>query len=361
MSPRSTSALLLLLILPFAARRASATDDPSTHAPLRGVVHVAFAVTAGANVIDLAGPWEVFQDATVPEPGARMDEQSPFRLYTVSDKREPVAMTGGLRVMPDYTFDDAPIPDIVVIGAQRGSDAMLTWLRRVSEHATVMSVCTGAFKLAKAGLLDGKAATTHHDFYDSFASSFPRVRLERGRRWVEASPTVFTAGGLTSGIDLALHLVATLYGDAAAGRTAAYMEHGGNGWKDPAATTVAAVATGPDNASMIRADHYLPNLELGDDVQVRNLQSDGGVDHWKAEILITSSLATDQLFRRLGRQLEDGGRWKLETAISTVDRVTRGSWTFRDERGRLWRGEMRLEPSTATTDRKLVLEIRLAG
>ena len=162
---------------------------------------VAFAVSEGANVIDLAGAWEVFQDTTV------RDEPA-FELFAVSEKTAPLAMTGGLRLVPNYTFADAPHPDIVVVGAQTGSTALTEWLRaRAGDSRVVMSVCTGAFKLANAGLLDGKKATTHHDFWDSFAKQFPRVQLERGSRFVQGSDVIYTAGGLTSGIDLALHIV----------------------------------------------------------------------------------------------------------------------------------------------------------
>jgi transcriptional regulator GlxA family with amidase domain len=187
---------------------------------------VAFVVTPNANVIDFAGPWEVFQDAS-------------FRLYSVSDGIEPVEMTGGLRIIPAHTFAEAPPPDIVVVGAQSGSPAMLEWLKKVSEKATVMSVCTGAFKLGKAGLLDGRPATTHHDFFDAFEKQFPNVKLQRGLRWVQSSERVYTAGGLTSGIDLALHLVAKTLGQDAARQEAFYMEHSGDGWKNPSATPVA--------------------------------------------------------------------------------------------------------------------------
>jgi transcriptional regulator GlxA family with amidase domain len=224
---------LSLVFLAAAARSMSAGGPP---APRRGPVTVAFVVTSTANVMDFAGPWEVFQDVMLPELGGSMEEQMPFRLYTVSDSREPVEMTGGLRVVPEHTFADAPKPDIVVVGAQRGSDAMLAWLKKESGEATVMSVCTGAFKLAKAGLLDGLPATTHHDFFDRMTESYPKVKLQKGLRWVQASERLYTAGGLTSGIDLALHLVARLYGDSAAERTAFYMEHAGDGWKTPTET-----------------------------------------------------------------------------------------------------------------------------
>jgi transcriptional regulator GlxA family with amidase domain len=196
---------------------------PRFRPPANGPIPVAFVVTASANVIDFAGPWEVFQDAAVPGTDA-----SAFRLYTVGDSRRPVTLTGGLVLVPDYTFDDAPTPSVIVVGAQHGSPRMLQWLRQVGADPrtdALMSVCTGAFKLADAGLLDGKHATTHHDFFDEFARRFPNVQLDRGARYVESGPHLFTAGGLTSGFDLALHIVARYYGDDAARSTATYMEY----------------------------------------------------------------------------------------------------------------------------------------
>ena len=101
----------------------------------------------------------------------------------------------------------------------------MQWLRDAAQRADlVMSVCTGAYVLAEAGLLDGKSATTHHESWDDFAATFPRVRLVRGRRFVEHEH-VATAGGLTSGIDLALRVVERYLGRDAAVLTARYMEY----------------------------------------------------------------------------------------------------------------------------------------
>ena len=215
-----------------AASLADSKDTPAKPLP-KGPLNVAFVLTRGANVIDFAGPWEVFQDVMIPELGSSMDEQMPYHLFTVSDSKAPVEMTGGLRVAPAYTFTDAPTPDIVVVGAQAGSPQMLEWLKKASAQATIMSVCTGAFKLAKAGLLDGRKATTHHEFFDDLEKAFPNVKVQRGPRWVQSSERVYTAGGLTSGIDLALHLVAERYGEQAAERTASYMEHSSQEWRSP--------------------------------------------------------------------------------------------------------------------------------
>jgi transcriptional regulator GlxA family with amidase domain len=89
-----------------------------------------------------------------------------------------------------------------------------------------MSVCTGAFLLAKTGLLDGLEATTHHDFYDRFAQQFPKIKLVRGLRYVENDGgRLCTAGGISSGIELALRVVQRYFGQAPANQTAYYMEY----------------------------------------------------------------------------------------------------------------------------------------
>jgi transcriptional regulator GlxA family with amidase domain len=200
--------------------------------PAKGSIPVAFVITESATMIDFAGPWEVFQDVMVESRGSSVEEQMPFRLYTVSDSKSPLRITGGMQVVPDYTFDEAPQPRIVVVGAQRGkSPKMLDWIRKMTAQSdVVMSVCTGAYRLAQAGVLKGKKATTHHDFYDDFQKQFPEVSLQRGLRFVQSDPVVFTAGGLSSGIDLALHIVELYFGRAAAEKTAKYMEYEGKGW-----------------------------------------------------------------------------------------------------------------------------------
>jgi transcriptional regulator GlxA family with amidase domain len=201
--------------------------------PASEPILVAFVLTEGATMIDFAGPWEVFQDVYIESRGGSHAEHHPFKLYTVSDRTDPIRTSGGMKVVPDYTFATAPPPRIVVVGAQGGrSPAMMAWLRKVASRADVlMSVCTGAFKLGAAGLLDGKEATTHHDYYEEFATTYPRAKLVRSRRFVQSDAVVATAGGLTSGIDLALHVVERYFGRNVAQRTADYMEYEGTGWK----------------------------------------------------------------------------------------------------------------------------------
>ena len=201
-------------------------ETGSLKPPDKGQIPVAFLISDGAVVIDFCGPWEVFQDVMIPG-----REEMPFRLYTVAETKKPIRTSGGMQIVPDYTIEDAPPPKVIVIPAQSSrSPALLEWLKKSSETTDVtMSVCTGAFVLAKTGLLNGKSATTYHGAFERFATQFPDVQLKRGARFVE-NGNLATAGGLSSGIDLALRVVERYYGREVASKTAYDLEYQGEGW-----------------------------------------------------------------------------------------------------------------------------------
>jgi putative intracellular protease/amidase len=193
--------------------------------PSEGPITVAVLVSEGVNVIDFSGPWGVFESVMLPHA-----QQMPFRLIAVSEATELVTSPSGLKIKPDYTFANLPAPNVVVIPAQKGSDAMRDWLTKNWQTTDVtMSVCTGAFQLAKAGLLNGKPATTHHEFLDELAKRYPEIQVKRGVRFVE-NEKISTAGGLTSGTDLALRVVERYFGREIAQNTARYMEYRGTDW-----------------------------------------------------------------------------------------------------------------------------------
>ena len=224
-------------VAPAAPSGATQNRPAPLKAPAQGSIPVAILLSEGAQVIDFAGPWEVFQDTYVP---GRMDP--PFRLYTVAESTKPLHASDGLTIIPQYSLDNAPAPKVIVIPAQGGrSEAMLEWIRKSAKSADVtMSVCTGAFLLARTGLLAGKAATTHHSSYSSLAADFPDIQVRRGARYVEMG-NLATAGGLSSGIDLALRVVERYFGTQVAAETAYQMEYLGDGWKNPEANQVYAV------------------------------------------------------------------------------------------------------------------------
>jgi putative intracellular protease/amidase/YHS domain-containing protein len=215
-----------------------ATETTSLKPPDKGQIPVAFLISDGAVVIDFCGPWEVFQDVMIPG-----RPEMPFHLYTVAEAKKPIRTSGGMQIIPDYTIQNAPPPKVIVIPAQsEPSPAVLEWIRNSSKTTDVtMSVCTGAFVLAKTGLLNGKSATTYHGAFERFAMTFPAVHLKRGARFVE-NGNLATAGGLSSGIDLALRVVERYYGREVARKTAYNMEYQGQGWMNPDSNRVYATS-----------------------------------------------------------------------------------------------------------------------
>lgn len=230
----------LALLFPVAIFIAAAPVEKtgSLKPPDKDPIPVAFLISDGAVVIDFCGPWEVFQDAFVPS-----KQDAPFRLYTVAETKKPIRTSGGMQIIPDYAIGDAPAPKVIVIPAQsEPSPAVLDWIRKSSKTTDVtMSVCTGAFVLAKTGLLDGKSATTFHGAFGRFVMKFPNIDLKRGARFVE-NGNLATAGGLSSGIDLALRVVERYYGREVAQQAAYTMEYQGQGWMDPNSNNAYATA-----------------------------------------------------------------------------------------------------------------------
>jgi transcriptional regulator GlxA family with amidase domain len=204
--------------------------------PASGPIPVAVLLSEGAVLIDFAGPWEVFSQVSMPGPRPK-----PFELYTVAQTAASVHVGGAMTLVPSYTIDNAPLPKILVIPAQsEPSDAVISWIRKVTTTTDVtMSVCTGVFVLARTGLLSGKPATTYHGAYGELAMAFPDITVKRGARFVEAG-NLATSGGLSSGIDLALHVVERYFGRAVAQSTAYQLEYQGQGWMNPDSNSVYA-------------------------------------------------------------------------------------------------------------------------
>src|SRR5947209_835138 len=186
-------------------------------APQPKPTRVAVLLFDGAEIIDYAGPWEAFGGAG-------------FEVFSVAEKKGPIAATFGQKVMPDYTFADSPKADILLVpgGSVRNAaqnDALINWVKKNANSSThVMSVCTGAFILARAGLLDGLSATTVSHRLDQLAEVAPKTKVVHDQRFVDNGKVITTAG-LSSGIDGAFHLIAKIKGLGTAQITALGMEY----------------------------------------------------------------------------------------------------------------------------------------
>lgn len=179
------------------------------------------------DLTDVTGPYEVFHHAgyTLGDLkkilfGQDTPENHPFLIKTVSQTGAPINASNGLCLTPDFSLEQAPDFDIVVIpGANFDviaqiltQEEIIHWIARTSSQSRYMtSVCTGAFLLAQAGLLNGKRATTHWAALDLFEQQFPQVQVERTGKFVDEG-TILTSAAATSGFNMALHLVKRLLG-----------------------------------------------------------------------------------------------------------------------------------------------------
>lgn len=193
--------------------------------------NVGILVFDGVEVLDFAGPFEVFsRTRLVPGLDSRRSEESaPFRAYTVARTLETVRATGDLKIVPHHSFEDAPKIDLLVVPGGFGTRPLMNdedtiqWIRKVASGSRkVTSVCSGALLLAKAGLLEGKRATTHWGALD-LLESLGGVTVDRVARVVDDG--VITSAGVASGIDMSFYVVEQLHGRAVADETAHYMEY----------------------------------------------------------------------------------------------------------------------------------------
>jgi len=182
------------------------------------------------EVLDFCGPFEVFS-ATRMNEEKRREEPSPFEVLLIAENPSPITTTGGMKVLPHYTFDSCPRVDILVCPGGWGTrkelknPIMLEWLRaRATGVETLAAVCTGSMLLGFAGLLDGLHATTHWRSLDWMRESFPSVTVDYGKHFVQDG-RVFTSAGISAGIDMALKVVANCFGEEIARATARHMEY----------------------------------------------------------------------------------------------------------------------------------------
>ncbi len=186
------------------------------------------------EVLDFCGPYEVFSVARLNEE-RRREEPSPFEVRLIAESAGSVKASGGLRIIPDCTVAACPPLDILVVpggwGTRReiNNPPLIDWIaERGRQVETLTSVCTGAMLLGRAGLLDGRCATTHWRSLAWMRESFPTVRVEEKLHVVEDGH-VITSARISAGIDMALRVVARYHGEAVAQATARHMEYAYSG------------------------------------------------------------------------------------------------------------------------------------
>ncbi|KAB2459946.1 DJ-1/PfpI family protein [Bacillus sp. CH126_4D] len=177
------------------------------------------------EVLDFAGPFEVFSVTEA-------DEKKPFTVYTVSQNGEMITARNGLKVQPDYSIEDLPPVDILIIPGGKGvresevnNETIINWVRQQMKEVKLMtSVCTGALLLAKAGLLENLKATTHWASIQTFKKDFPNVEVMENVKFVDEGH-IITSAGISAGINMSFHIVKNLLGVEIAAETAKSMEY----------------------------------------------------------------------------------------------------------------------------------------
>lgn len=182
------------------------------------------------EVLDFAGPFEVFSTASRMLKRDKEDPARVFEVITISENADKVTARAGLMLNTSATIERHPTLDVLivpggVVTAQLEKTHVIDWITNVSLTTQVTaSICTGAFLLAKAGLLDGIPATTHWEDLDDLQRMFPKVKVQGQVRWVD-NGKIITAAGISAGIDMSLHLVSRLFDRDLAQRTARQMDY----------------------------------------------------------------------------------------------------------------------------------------
>ena len=284
-------------------------------------LQVGILIFDGVQIIDYTGPYEVFG-------------QGGYRVFTVAEEKRPLRTAMGMTVVPEYSFADAPKADILVVpggdvSRPTGSAATIAWVKDQSAASTqTLSVCNGAFILAKAGLLDGLSATTFAGLIDDLRAAAPKTKVVSDQRFVD-NGRIVTAAGLSSGIDGALHVIEKLKGLGTAQATATHMEYD---WRPDSGYARAALA-----------DRLLPDLELGDGSKVTLLRTRGDRNTWDIAAQVESPLAPQAILAKADEALTQA-HWSKGRTTATAH-GTASDWTRRGADIGSWTGRVTLEPS----------------
>jgi putative intracellular protease/amidase len=304
-----------------------ASSSAAAHDMMGGRKKVAILIFGGAEAIDYAGPYEVFNA-----------QSFAFDVYTVAATAAPVATGTGLQVTPNYTFATAPQADVVIIPGGmvenvEHDEATLNWIRTQTAHAQyTMSVCNGAFVLANTGLLDGLTATTTRTNIDRLRADHPAIKVVRDRRIVDNGKIV-TTGGVSAGIDGSLHVLGKMLGQGNEQADALYMEYDAQTESGYLPATFAVNAI-PDVGMAL--------FNLGDWTL---LATGGDARHWEFSAAVESKLAPAELKSKLDAIYSGAGKW---TASDSGDSQARdaqsSSWKFSAADGRHWTAMLKLQP-----------------
>ncbi|MDH3228144.1 MAG: DJ-1/PfpI family protein, partial [Thermoleophilia bacterium] len=319
--------ILLLLCVVAAPAGAQPSGDPP--------MSVGILLFDGVQIIDFTGPYEVFG-------------QAGMKVWTASADGEPITTHMDLRITPTHVLDEAPRADILVIPGGNvphmapAGDPRVSWIReRAAEAEAVLSVCNGVFFLTSAGLLDGQRATTYAPMLDHLEMAAPNVEVVADERVVDNGKVV-TAGGLSAGIDGALHLVSRLLGEPRARAVANNMEYD---WQPERAYNRASLA---DVHIQGVLDLSPPLTKRVDEVY------EGSESEWHLRWRIVWPRPVEELQRQFAR-LAAGAGWQPANVGDPID-WRDSKWVFKDRTGRMWGSRVEI---TAAPDGEILLAVEV--
>jgi putative intracellular protease/amidase len=350
---RKMQLIMVLLILPGIANlsqlascaQASKATQTAQSQQKSAPRNLAILIFDGVQIIDYTGPYETF--------GHVYSDSGPaFNVYTVSEKTDPITTAMGMSVNPKYSFANVPAPDVLVIpgGDVRGqldNPTVIKWVQDKAKNAQiVMSVCNGAFILAKAGLLDGLEATTTASLIPSFKEAAPKTKVVDDQRFVDNGKIITTAG-LSSGIDGSLHVIEKLFSKGTAQMAALGMEYN---WDPDSKFARAALA---DKYMLFNYD--LKVIDGG----WKPLSRAGSRDQWENKWLVATESSASEILDNVNNAIAADKTYGPQIGRAKWTRVdgeahkstTQSLWRFTDEKGGSWDGVVLVSPLAGERNR----------
>lgn len=278
---------------------------------------VAILLFDGVEIIDFAPEFEIFG-------------QAGFRVFTVAERDTVLRTAFGLRVLPDFTFENAPDADVLLLPGGHVDDEnerIRAWIKKANDRATtVLTVCNGSFFLASAGMLDGLEATTFNGALDRLAEAAPRTKIVRDRRFVDNGKVV-TSAGLASGIDAAFHVLGEFEGRGRAQEVATFLEYN---WD----------AEGKFVRAQLADRHVRPLDDALAPFMLSTTKYEGDRQQWTLEVLVTTELVSiEKIALLLEHQWKNDSNW-AKTSQNGLD----SQWKLAENSGENWEGSFRFQP-----------------
>src|SRR6266404_3075289 len=307
--------------------KGSATTTNAATPPREPARKVAILIFDGVQIIDYTVPYEVFGAAGL-------------EVFTVATSAAPITTNMGMKVTPHFALDDAPAANVLLIPGggvipTQQDPRVLKWIQERSKQAEyVMSVCDGAYILAKTGLLDGLTATTTAGLIDGLPTIAPKVKVVKDRRYVDNGKFITTAG-LSSGIDGALYVISKLFGNARAQLTALRIEYD---WKGDSTYARANLA-----------DRFISNvlgkglpLPVPEGAKAELLSTEGTAHNWEVKWQVVGEASPSDVMKLLNDAMI-AGQWVEQNSAGrgAAGRV----WKFKDQEGGVWSGTAQEQPA----------------